>query len=168
MSRPGRPRKHDTRADDIRKAIRYPTPAEAIALIEQTDVNILDGDAMTPLMHAVLEGKQQIVAWLLSNGADINHQDRNGWSALHCAIQEKQVGLARSLLDHGASVDLKDSYGNTPLWKAVFDSRGEYELVRLLLSHGANPQSKNTSDRSPLDFASQIADEDLIRILNTG
>ena len=105
---------------------------------------------------------------VISAWADINHQDRNGWTALHFAIQEKRIELTKSLLEQEAAVDLKDSYGNTPLWRATFDARGEYELVKLLISHDADPHSKNTSGRSPLDFASQIKDNELIEILKNG
>ncbi len=168
MARPGRPRKHDPAADTVERAITCSTTDEAIELIEGADVNILDGDARTPLIHAVSRGKRDIFVWLVSHGAEINHQDRNGWTALHFAVQEKQIEMARSLLEHGAEVNLKDSYGNSPLWRATFDSRGDYELVKLLLSHGADPRSKNTSDRSPLDFASQIKDKSLIAILENG
>lgn len=168
MARPGRPRKHDAIADQIRQAIDYASEAEAIALIAKGDVDIVDGDARTPLVHAAFKGKKGIVSWLLTNGADIDHQDRNGWSALHFAVQEKNFGMVEHLLQHGASVRLRDAYGNTPLWRATFDSRGSYALVRLLLSHKADPNMKNEADRSPLDLAIQIGDDALVTIFKNG
>jgi ankyrin repeat protein len=110
----------------------------------------------------------KVVSWLLTNGANINHQDRNGWSALHFAVQERNSEVAEYLLHHGASVHLQDSYGNTPLWRAAFDARGSYGLVRLLLSHKADPNLKNKVNRSPMDFAVQIGDDALVTILKNG
>ncbi len=56
MARPGRPRKHDPKADAIRQAITYDTTDEAVFLLEQTDINITDGEVRTPLMYAALKG----------------------------------------------------------------------------------------------------------------
>jgi uncharacterized protein len=168
MARPGRPRKHDVAADQIRLAIDCSIEDEAICLIAKGDVDILDGDARTPLIHAAFNGKMRIVSWLLINGANINHQDRNGWSALHFAVQEKNFEMVEYLLLHGASVQLRDVYGNTPLWRATFDARGAYDLVRLLLSHKADPNLKNEANRSPLDIAVQIGDDALATILKNG
>jgi uncharacterized protein len=168
MAHPGQPRKHDAAADQIRQAIDYSPEVEAIGLISKGDLDILDGDARTPLIHAAFKGKKNIVSWLLTNGANINHQDRNGWSALHFAVQEKNVEMVDHLLQHGASVHLRDAYGNTPLWRATFDSRGSYDLVRLLLEHKADPNLKNEASRSPLDIAVQIRDDTLATILKNG
>jgi len=165
MARPGRPRNHDASAELIRQAIDYSSDEEAITLIEKGDINILDGEARTPLINAALKGKKMIVSWLIEHDADINHQDRNGWSALHFAVQEQNTEVAEYLLQHGASTNLQDAYGNTPLWRATFQARGSYGMVRLLLSHKADPDLKNKASRSPMDFAVQIGDDALIQIL---
>ena len=168
MARSGRPRKHDSCADDIRHAIAYATTSEAIDLIGKGIVDILDGEARTPLIHAVAAGKVELLSWLIEHGADIKHQDRNGWSALHFAVQEKQIDCVNFLLKNGATIDPRDTYGNTPLWRAAFDPCRIYDLVRILISHGANPNAKNNADRSPLDFAAQIGDHQLVAALKGG
>jgi len=140
---------------------------EALSLIRKGDVDILDGEGRTPLIHAVFAGKNEIVSATLAAGANINHQDRNGWTPLHFAVQEKRRELVEYLLAHGALTDLKDGYGNTALWRATFDAQGDYGLVRLLVSHNADPNSKNNSGVSPLDFAIQVADGTLIAILKS-
>lgn len=168
MARPGRPRKHDPVADEIRQAIEYSPEDEAIGLIPKENVDILDGEGRTPLIHAAFKGKKRIVSWLLINGANIDHQDRNGWSALHFAVQERNVEMVKHLLERRASVHLRDLYGNTALWRATFDATGTYDLVRLLLSHKADPNQKNEAKRSPLDLAVQIGDDCLATILRNG
>jgi uncharacterized protein len=168
MARPGRPRKYDPIADEIRQAIKYSTRSEAIDLIKNSDIDVLDGESRTPLIHAASEGNIEISQWLVANGAELNHQDRTGWCALHYAVQGRHVKVINFLVENDATVDLKDHYGNTPLWQATFDARGDYELVRLLVAEGASPISKNKSNRSPLDFAEQIGDETLVAELKNG
>lgn len=165
MARAGRPRSHDPKANEIRQAITYSTSDDAIKALSFIDVNILDGEGRTPIIHAAFEGKMAVVEWLVANGASINQQDRNGWTALHFAVQEKHRDMVEFLLKSGAAVDVKDIHGNTPLWRAAIDARGHYELVHMLLEHKADPTSKNYANRSPLDFATQVGDKTLLRIL---
>jgi len=140
-----------------------------LALINPAEVDVLDGEGRTPLIHAVICGKMEIVSATLAGGANLGHQDRNGWTSLHFAVQEKRPELVEYLLARGAITELKDVYGNTPLWRATFDARGEYSLVRLLVAYKADPNSKNNSGKSPLDFATDIADDALVSILkNSG
>lgn len=46
-------------------------------------------------------------------------------------------------------------------------ARGNYNLIRYFSKGGASPDNKNNSGRSPLYFAKQIGDEELVRILET-
>jgi ankyrin repeat protein len=168
MAHSRQPRQHASLADEVRQAIAYATASEAIRLIENGAVDVLDGEFRTPLLHAAIAGKVDVLSWLIEHGADINHQDRNGLSALHYAVQKKHMDAVGALLTNGAVVESKDAHGNTPLWRATFDARGHYEPVQILIHYGANPHSKNKSDRSPLDFAEQIGDEHLIEVLKYG
>lgn len=92
MAHPGRPRKHDPKADDISHAITYSTTDEAIELIKQSDVNILDGEARTPLFHAVIEGKQDLFTWLLAHG--LTSIIRTEMAGPPCILLYKKNGLS--------------------------------------------------------------------------
>ncbi|MCK6649162.1 MAG: ankyrin repeat domain-containing protein [Bacteroidia bacterium] len=74
--------------------------------------------------------------------------------------------VASEIIHNGGNLEIADNYGNTPLWTAVFNARGNYELVRLFLKNGANSLHKNNAGRSPLDFALQIKDEILVKLLS--
>jgi ankyrin repeat protein len=137
---------------------------DSIASGESIDAT--DVDRRTALMHAVIDGNLEAVQLLLSRGAATDIQDRHGYTALHFAAQNNHLGIARALLEGGASVDLRDEYGNTPLFRAVFASTGEGDLIRLLLSHGANRDLKNTSDVSPVDLARTIGNYDVAQFFN--
>ena len=97
---------------------------------------------------------------LFNQGMDINKQDNNGWSALHFAAQNQSVVAVKSLLKYGAKTELKDSFGNTPLFRAVYCSRGDGEIITLLLKHGANPDSENEYGVTPRSLASTIGNYD--------
>ncbi|MCH9693470.1 MAG: ankyrin repeat domain-containing protein [Gammaproteobacteria bacterium] len=165
MAHAGRPRKHEPRAEEIRQLLDSNSSDRAIAAIQGSSIELQDGDARTPLVNAAIVGNIRVLTWLLDNDADMDSQDRDGCTALHFAVQEKHAEIIEMLLDGGADVGLTDSHGNAPLWRAVFDARGNYEFVRLLLRHGANPHAKNESDRSPMDFAQTIEDVELVALL---
>jgi ankyrin repeat protein len=69
--------------------------------------------------------------------------------------------MAKLLLDHGAAADAQDAHGNTPLSHAVFESRGRGEMIRLLLSFGADKALKNKHGVSPENLARTIANYDV-------
>jgi ankyrin repeat protein len=125
------------------------------------DPNARDTDGRTPLMHAVLRNRLAILKLLSQRGAEVNLQDNGGFSALHFAAQNYELAAAEELLRAGAQMELKDSFGNTPLWRAVTDSRGRGELITLLLRHGADRFAKNNSAKTPVDLANVIANYDL-------
>lgn len=69
----------------------------------------------------------------------------------------------RPLLDLGAMVDPTNSFGNTPLFVAVFNSRGRREMINLLRSRGANPLHPNEAGQTPLGLARLIGNYDVAR-----
>ena len=85
---------------------------------------------------------------------------------LHLCAEYENYSVAEILLRKGAVVDPVDKYGNTPLWVAVFNE--DYKLAQLLVSYGANKDNKNLNNKSPLDFAKQTGNEDMINILSIG
>ncbi|KAI4599426.1 hypothetical protein KJ359_001868 [Pestalotiopsis sp. 9143b] len=50
------------------------------------DINIADGQGLTPLMIAVLKKRQDVVSFLIERGADVNIQDKSKRTALAHAI----------------------------------------------------------------------------------
>ena len=96
-----------------------------------------------------------------SDGArDVDDVGLHGWTPLmSCAAGDEDhlslgnVEVARYLLERGASVDLADSEENglTSLLIACYTAEGTVtEMVKLLLSAGANPNTRNESGRTPL------------------
>lgn len=153
MARPGRPRKHDLIADEIQSCIRNGDDVSARALITRTDIDVPDGDGRTPLIWASFYRRSNLLKWLVENGADVNHQDRNGYCALHFVAQERLADVATILLDAGAKTELRDVYGNTPLWTATFNARGDLSVVKLLVQRGASLENRNNAGKTVREMA---------------
>ena len=97
---------------------------------------------------------------LLADGADVAAKDKQGFTALHFACQENRLDVVELLLAAGAPVDPPDQWGNTPLWRAVFNGRGDARVVRRLVLAGANPDKANASGKTPRELANTIANYD--------
>lgn len=131
-------------------------------LAQGADPNERDNDGRTPLIHAAIHNKVESAKLLLDSGAQVDAQDELGNSALHYAAQECHLEMASLLISSGgANVDIVDVHGNTPLWRAVFNSRGKGELISVLLKAGADRSHANKRGKTPLDLAKTIANYDV-------
>ena len=116
----------------------------------EVDVNVIDRDGRTALAQAVIGGKNDFVEVLLAKGANPNVPDKlGGHVALHFAAQGWHVETVKRLLAGGAKIDVPDKFGNTPLARAVFESKGRGEVIQLLIKAGADKNHKNSSGVSP-------------------
>jgi ankyrin repeat protein len=152
------PRKNAYESSALRQAVLSGDLSAVKHEIEQgADINLRDRDGRGPLFDAVFEGHLAIAAELIRQGFDVNATDKDLETLLHVAAREYRIGLAELLLENGARVDSQDSHGNTPLFRAVFDSQGRGEMIKLLLAHSANRNLKNNHGVSPFDLAHSIA-----------
>ena len=114
----------------------------------------MDRDGRIALHQAAVEGRDEEVARLIAEGQDVGATDKALLTPLHMACQQGHLAIAQMLVEAGAPVDARDSYGNTPLWKAVFAfQEGEPRLLQFLLDAGADPDIRNHSGKSPRDMA---------------
>src|SRR5262245_41577640 len=100
-------------------------------------------DDRTPLMLSVCSGDLCELFDLILSGASIDHRNAEGWTALHYACDRNEYEIAVQLLDSGADPNGADpdpfpySLIDTPLTLAA--EHGNFDLVRLLIAHGADP-----------------------------
>jgi ankyrin repeat protein len=123
----------------------------------------VDEFGRTPLHHAAALGNVDTVATLLAAGANPCAQDDNGWSPLHFAAQAEAPHIVRELIAAGANLDLRDSFGNTVLLRAVFSSRGNGTIIKMLREAGADPLAENASGISAVKLARTISNYDVAR-----
>jgi ankyrin repeat protein len=124
---------------------------------------MVDPDGRTEMHQAAFVGGADRVALLAGSGLDVNSPDRNGFAPLHFAAQEWNLNVARALLNCGASVDSINRHGNTPLFVAVFNSRGRGELISVLREFGADPFRVNNHGQTPIGLARLIGNYDVAR-----
>lgn len=110
------------------------------------DVNGEAPDGMTPLLVATLRGHVTLAKLLLSHGADPN-ASTPGYSALHWAAGSWHTELTGQL--RGIDTDREEE------WRSLNGLRGgRVDLVKALLSVGANPNVRLVNHPPQFGFAS--------------
>jgi ankyrin repeat protein len=89
--------------------------------------------SQTPIFPAAYGPHPEILAFLLSKGANINAQDEDGETALHRAAHYGYSETVKVLLKNKANTKLKDKWGNTPYDTAV---KRENTYVAKLIKKG--------------------------------
>lgn len=151
--------------NEIFSIIRLGTYQQYEKSIAGVDIDCCNEYKQNLLQEAIAVCKNDIAIDLINRNIDINHQESNGQVPLHYCAQYHNIEIARLLLRRNANINIEDVYGNNPLWTAVFNARGDYRIVELFIEYNANIHHLNKARRSPLDFAKQIDDLDMIKIL---
>ncbi len=112
----------------------------------------------TPLFYAVARGREEIVGFLLSLGANPNAQDITGLTPLHVAAWWDKTEQVDQLLAAGAQLEAKDVFGDTPLHVAAI--QGRTKMVAYLVEKGAEINAKNADGKTPLVLARQYRKEE--------
>lgn len=112
---------------------------------EIMELLLVNGAHVTPSEYGIamvmpaLEGRIDVVQYLLDKGADLNARDRFGQSALGSAASKGQMNIIRLLLDKGADVNAN---GGDALQSAACAQNSHIEIVNLLLARGADVNAK--------------------------
>ncbi len=111
----------------------------------RTDLLMKPG--LTALSAAAMKNDTDAISLLLRYGAQLNHHTKGGVSALKLACAKGNLDAAQVLLAHGADPVPSDAEGHTALSLAQ-EHAGENRvpLMRMLLEHGANPDSRVGDD----------------------
>lgn len=140
------------------------------------DVSLKDSGGATALHHAAKQGHLTITEMLIAAGSDLQARDQHGWSPLHSAAYNGHRAIVELLTDAAAlnaararhqtrsgkteaspsppaAVDLNsaDEDRSTPLHLAA--ARGFAAVVNLLLSRGAQVDSRDHLGQTPLHWA---------------
>ena len=120
----------------------------------------------TPLIHAITEDNLDVVKLLVSHGANVNRVRHSGSTPLHYATQSypRNTEIIKVLIDNGADVNATHKYLKiTPLHCVASSGYRSSKAARLLLECGADPELRNISGFTPLDFAIRYGNDQIVK-----
>ena len=126
----------------------------ALLLNRGAKVNAREQDGMTPLYWAA---NKDIAELLLSHGADMNARTGRGQTPFRRAVEMGHLDVMELLLKHGAVNDAS-------LWDAM--PMVKKEVVEWLLAHGADVNAKDAQGDTPLHYAEELNEKDMVELLH--
>jgi ankyrin repeat protein len=136
------------------------------ALLKQgADVNAAQGDGMTALHWAALNGDGELASMLLYAGANWRALTRLGaYQPIHLAAQSGAAPVIESLLAAGAEADVRTATGATPLMLAA--TSGSAKAVDVFLARGVDVNATESAHgQTALMFAAAAGRADVVRTL---
>ncbi|HBC76472.1 MAG TPA: hypothetical protein DC017_16795 [Candidatus Wallbacteria bacterium] len=137
---------HEKAAAGDAAAMNAMCAADEKCLIER------DGMGSTPLHHAALKGHIKIVRYLVMKKVKVNAKNSNGMTPVHMAAMSENKAAGKEIVEFlascGAGIDEPAKYNETPLLCAALF--GNFGVMELLLSKGANINSKGAGQSSVL------------------
>jgi len=129
------------------------------------DVNAAQGDGMTALHWAAMQGDSEIASILIYAGANVRATTRLGaYTPLHLASQNGSAAVIDALLTGGAPIGAATTTGATPLMLA--SAAGQAGAAQTLLEHHADPNTKeNANGETALMFAAALDRVDVVKVL---
>jgi ankyrin repeat protein len=134
-------------------AARGDREAVKALLKKAADVNAAQGDGMTALHWAAMNGDADLVQMLIVAGANVRATTRLGtYTPLYLASQHGHAPVIQALVTAGADVKAGTPNGTTPLMVAA--ASGELEAVTVLVDNGAEVNGKDgVRLQTPLMYA---------------
>jgi rhodanese-related sulfurtransferase len=124
------------------------------------DLNSPWHHALTPLMRAALQGRDDLVQELLALGVNIHLRNSDSNNALWLACVSDNTQLVQRLINAGIDIDNCNLTGATALMYTA--SSGKHEMMQILLANGADPLIRTDDDYLAVDLA---ATEECLRLL---
>ncbi|CAK4708552.1 unnamed protein product [Aphanomyces euteiches] len=130
------------------------------------DINAANNDNQTPLMTAAIFSSIEIVAKLISCGANVTIRDAFGMTALHHAVYcGAKLEVVQCLVDAKSDVNnaTDDEMKNTILHDAITGTT--VQVAEYLINQGAAVNALNSENKTPAMLAKQVDRDDMIEML---
>lgn len=106
----------------------------------------------TPLQNAVMTGNLEAAEVLIKRGADVNASGDEDWPPLYLAVKRGRKDMVALLLKTGANAnDTRKQTKKTVLHTAAIKGYGK--IAYKLLEKGAEPNARDNSGITPLEYA---------------
>lgn len=145
--------------------------AIVLALLDGgVDVNLPGRDRSSLLHSAAASGDADLVGQLVQRGAKVESRNRGNLRALHWAASRGHADVVETLIKLRAKVEVKGNSSfivrETPTPLAMAAGNGHLAVARLLLAHGADPDTLcNSSHETALVKACLRADDAMVDLL---
>lgn len=163
----------------IHKVLTEGTAAQVKRLLEQgANIEARDAQGATPLITAAGRGNLALVTLLLNRHAEVETTDGAGNTALHQASFYGQMPCVEALLATGAQTSARNALAFTPphqavrrFWELSGESRSDRltrqaNVIDILLRHGADPELRDASGRTPITLATESSNGSLRHAFN--
>lgn len=155
-------RRNPNRLDIIKELILHGANVDFCGSGDTALFNELQTIMYTTPSSNDIEATRLILDLLLDNGA--SPTDDRGNSIVHYVSYVKDSTLLDYIIDkYGYSIDTKNNNGKTPLMWAI--NSKAVDNVEFLLAAGADPNAKDHSGKSILDYAIDSKDENIIALV---
>jgi hypothetical protein len=134
------------------------------ALASGGDVNERDIDGSTPLMHAALECRAQIVSLLLERGADAKLRSHSKQPASFTGNGQTALQIASGCFIARRRAELAPER-HMPANYAGYERAAPLKMVRDLIAHGAEVNTADAAGRTPLMMAAMQGWTDVVKEL---
>jgi ankyrin repeat protein len=143
----------------------------ATILLERgAEVDARDKYSMTPLHKAAIFNRVNLAKLLIEEHADLDVlAPKYGYilvSPLHLAAEVGAADMVDLLAESGANMNPQPASGPvnpSPLHLAA--AKGQYAAAKALLDHGADPAARDRNGRTPEDWANEMQQPELAKLL---
>ncbi|RBA29295.1 ankyrin repeat domain-containing protein [Flavobacterium tibetense] len=123
----------------------------------------MQGFSQTDIFQIAKNGTvDELKVLLEENPSAINSVDKRGSTPLILASYYNNQAVAFELIDKGAKIDTAIEMG-TALMAAVV--KGNYEITKILLENGANPNLKDANQSTALVYATLFKNKEIMLLL---
>jgi len=116
-------------------------------------INSTDSDGYTALHRACYSGHEEIVKYLLENGANVHARTNDGWQPIHCATRWNHVTIVVLLLQNKADINSTTNGTQTPLHFAALSEENIIMLEMLLCQPDIKMNIVNGAGDTAYDLA---------------
>ena len=169
------------RRKELQDAVRAGVPFSGRKILDEplssdpaSTPSAANGRTLTPqeqqklnkqLLRAAYFGQLDNVKKAIDGGADVNGADDDGKTALIWTSMYGMMSVSEFLNSKGADVNARCNNGRSALLEAAF--KHQTSTVKFLVSKGANVNVKDNLGWTPLEWASQCRDEEIVDCLET-